>query len=1101
LGGDITRSTFVKKKHYRKVKMQQGRVQIDADWNEQVDIDSHHEKTFLGDLAGASGTPVDSVTGYGDGFKVAPASAQPGAPSSGAAAAANAAPAGGPAVVEASAGTVAAPFTPAPYQVMKGRYYVDGILCENEETISVDQQPDLPLDSSQQNNPIPSAPGLYVAYLDVWDRELTCIEDPQIREVALLGPDTATRSKTIWQVKLLGVGQLPAPPAQPPSGQPALSLSPGLGAAGTSFTIIGSGFAAGEQVALSMGAAGVTRNLVTSQSAPKTDANGSFTATFLVPRLPDGQYTIMADGFAADDTASATFMVVGCGDYDQQWQTFLAQNESTGRLRARAIPPQPTAEPCVLPPQAGYVGLENQLYRVEVHGAGMILGPAIPLFRLYNAKNGHHLYTISSAERQNDISSLGYTDEGSACYVFGSDPQVPGSAPLFRLYNPTNGDNFYTTSATERDNAVANGGYTDAGVACYVFTTNVLGTSPLYRLYNATSGDHFYTVSASERDNATKIGYTLEGTACYVFASDPQAALSQLLPTFKWSRDNGTVLAKVTTIDETSSVLSVGGTGKDGNMGFAGEPGQAPVWVEVTSDSLELWNMPGSLAELKDVGDGTLTFDPATATSPVTNAAFPETAGRKVRRWDCSPAPCAVDSPDNYGYLQLENGVEVRFEAGTYHTGDYWLIPARTATANVEWPQETDPVNWNNITTPTSPNQDATTLMDYLVQILGTSWIEGSQFVQNAGNPSEVDISGSGHSLALTMNQGSTEVAVAVDGTVAGTIPVVSQSGSLMLQCVFPAPLLAKGIEHHFERLAVLQCDAAGAVTLLTDCRELFPALTDVTRLTYVSGDGQVAGPNGSLPFPLMAAAPLGQVRFTIVVGSGTLSDPTTGATAQGPGAVLDIIPDKDGIAGCNWTLDTSSQAQRVEADLLDLDGGITERQPLYFNAFLAAGGAGVAAPTAITGLLELVVSDTNGNAVKPPVNYGPFKHQVQNATAPPAIMLAYVGFSIIRGYTVPGFNEGQVLATEDEGLYGSGSLFAPAVPQFKAVAVDTNSFMVYLDRVTLPRLPPNYKQSLPIVYTLVLRWWAIPAQEAQVDPQSGTPNSTNFTTFVAGPS
>src|SRR5262249_18343693 len=31
-------------------------------------------------------------------------------------------------------------------------------------------------------------------------------------------------------------------------------------------------------------------------------------------------------------------------------------------------------------------------------------------------------------------------------------------------------------------------------------------------------------------------------------------------------------------------------------------------------------------------------------------------------------------------------GVEVKFELGTFRAGDYWLIPARTATANVDWP-------------------------------------------------------------------------------------------------------------------------------------------------------------------------------------------------------------------------------------------------------------------------------------------------------------------------------------------------------------------------------------------------------------------------------
>ena len=45
------------------------------------------------------------------------------------------------------------------------------------------------------------------------------------------------------------------------------------------------------------------------------------------------------------------------------------------------------------------------------------------------------------------------------------------------------------------------------------------------------------------------------------------------------------------------------------------------------------------------------------------------------------------DSEDDW--IQLENGIEIQFEeGGDYTAGDYWLIPARTATGDVEWPQE-----------------------------------------------------------------------------------------------------------------------------------------------------------------------------------------------------------------------------------------------------------------------------------------------------------------------------------------------------------------------------------------------------------------------------
>jgi hypothetical protein len=86
--------------------------------------------------------------------------------------------------------------------VTRGRYYVNGILCENEDNVDLAQQPDypepvLPTDFVERS--------AYLAYLDEWERPITALEDTGIREVALGGPDTATRAKLVWQVKLLPV--------------------------------------------------------------------------------------------------------------------------------------------------------------------------------------------------------------------------------------------------------------------------------------------------------------------------------------------------------------------------------------------------------------------------------------------------------------------------------------------------------------------------------------------------------------------------------------------------------------------------------------------------------------------------------------------------------------------------------------------------------------------------------------------------------------------------------------------------------------------------------------------------------------------------------
>ena len=85
-------------------------------------------------------------------------------------------------------------------------------------------------------------------------------------------------------------------------------------------------------------------------------------------------------------------------------------------------------------------------------------------------------------------------------------------------YVPDQGERFYTTSAAERDNAIANLGYASEGIACYVCDTPVAGTTvELFRLVHKTSGHHFYTTSQSESASAQKIGYQFEMVACNVY--------------------------------------------------------------------------------------------------------------------------------------------------------------------------------------------------------------------------------------------------------------------------------------------------------------------------------------------------------------------------------------------------------------------------------------------------------------------------------------------------------------------------------------------------------------------------------------------------------
>ncbi len=65
MNGDFSRITFRPRRHHSSVRLQQGRVQVDADWNEQVDIDLHRDEVTTRDVVGPAGAPVGS-----DGFAI-----------------------------------------------------------------------------------------------------------------------------------------------------------------------------------------------------------------------------------------------------------------------------------------------------------------------------------------------------------------------------------------------------------------------------------------------------------------------------------------------------------------------------------------------------------------------------------------------------------------------------------------------------------------------------------------------------------------------------------------------------------------------------------------------------------------------------------------------------------------------------------------------------------------------------------------------------------------------------------------------------------------------------------------------------------------------
>ena len=171
MSGDYSRRRFDPRKHFSGVLKQQGRVDLDAEWNEYVELQDRRWRAETIDLVGRCGVPSETP----DGFKIGISNGQ--------------------------------------ITIGQGRIYVDGLLAENHGTqprfsaaleedygtapVPFGDQPYLPVPPAA-----PIAPGRALVYLDVWRRELTHHQDPGLIEPAV-SVDTTTRYQTVWQVKVL----------------------------------------------------------------------------------------------------------------------------------------------------------------------------------------------------------------------------------------------------------------------------------------------------------------------------------------------------------------------------------------------------------------------------------------------------------------------------------------------------------------------------------------------------------------------------------------------------------------------------------------------------------------------------------------------------------------------------------------------------------------------------------------------------------------------------------------------------------------------------------------------------------------------------------
>jgi hypothetical protein len=176
MSADLSRIRSNPLRDYAGVELKQGAVVLDGDVNELVAIVDRRLRAAASDILGRS--TVSSTTPLA--FRITA--------------------------------------TASGLQIDKGRLYVDGLLAENHGAVSTDPADrvfDALMGEAQYADPIaynaqpyfPAAPALpatgrHLVYLDVWDREVTHIEQPDLVEAAL-GVETSSRRQTVWQIRVL----------------------------------------------------------------------------------------------------------------------------------------------------------------------------------------------------------------------------------------------------------------------------------------------------------------------------------------------------------------------------------------------------------------------------------------------------------------------------------------------------------------------------------------------------------------------------------------------------------------------------------------------------------------------------------------------------------------------------------------------------------------------------------------------------------------------------------------------------------------------------------------------------------------------------------
>jgi hypothetical protein len=168
MGSDRARVSYDPSRHWRGVINQQGRVTLEADWNEAGAIAAEEDRAQLVDVIGPSGTPDD-------GYRVIP--------------------------VTDSGGTATGDLT-----IQKGTLYVGGERMVLDADLDYAKQPTGDW-VDWEGDPLWVDPAAVLqqdqdeaVYLLLREQEVGAVEDPSLLDIALGGPDTSERLRIVQRV-------------------------------------------------------------------------------------------------------------------------------------------------------------------------------------------------------------------------------------------------------------------------------------------------------------------------------------------------------------------------------------------------------------------------------------------------------------------------------------------------------------------------------------------------------------------------------------------------------------------------------------------------------------------------------------------------------------------------------------------------------------------------------------------------------------------------------------------------------------------------------------------------------------------------------------